>query len=333
MLADRRRQVLGGPGFGRGEQPGPDPLGPPLQVGEHLPGGGLVPAPGRRLDDDAVAVAVAGEVGVRLVADSFGPVPSGRQGGRPQLPLAVPPAGELLPLADDDFHPRRERSSHGLLEDAAHVSLPLAKLQAEVRGEPVGHVEPEGLVAPDEPHDAGAGHARLPLQGRVRDAALDDRTSDRSPRESGPVHGRPLCELSQRLAEKSSAGSRPCVADGQRPTASRVGSDYLSQSCANGLREPPKIISVTGRVLRHSCVGGRQESFRENSTKSSGSFSGTRCVVPATLPADEASRAQEGADTPSMDLVTLPGTEGRDQLPERKPLGVISKDSLDRGSV
>ncbi len=107
VLADRRRQVLGDPGFGGGEQPGPHPLGPPLQVGEHLPGGGLVPASGRRLDDDAVAVAVPGEVGARLVADAFGPVPPGRHGGRPDLPLAVPPSGEPHPLADDELGPRR----------------------------------------------------------------------------------------------------------------------------------------------------------------------------------------------------------------------------------
>src|SRR5437016_1092436 len=51
--------------------------------------------------------------------------------------------------------------------------------QAEICGEAIGHVEPEELVATDEPHDAGAGNSGFPLQGAERNAALPDRLPER----------------------------------------------------------------------------------------------------------------------------------------------------------
>src|SRR5262249_37803714 len=68
---------------------------------------------------------------------------------------------------------------NGLVNDflkTEPMSLPswVDKPQSEVGGEPVGHVEPDRLVPPDEPHDAGAGNPRFPRQGLVACAAVDD---------------------------------------------------------------------------------------------------------------------------------------------------------------
>jgi hypothetical protein len=81
--------------------------GLPLQVGEHLAGGGFVPASGRHFDDMIVAVSVAGEVGARFVADALGPVLRGRQGGRLRLQFGAAIAGEPHPLSLDDLGVRR----------------------------------------------------------------------------------------------------------------------------------------------------------------------------------------------------------------------------------
>src|SRR5262249_49422254 len=53
----------------------------------------------------------------------------------------------------------------------------LNKLQAEVPGEPIGHVEPKRALAPNEPHDAPPGNPGLTLQAQVWHFALDDRSS------------------------------------------------------------------------------------------------------------------------------------------------------------
>jgi hypothetical protein len=103
VLADRRRQVLGGPRFRGRQQPGPHSLALPLQVGQNVLSRSFVPATGRDFDDDAIAVAVAGNVGSRLIADALGSVFPGRYGRRSRLPLPVSPSGEPHPLALDDL--------------------------------------------------------------------------------------------------------------------------------------------------------------------------------------------------------------------------------------
>jgi hypothetical protein len=67
VLADRLADMIGCAGFGRREELGPDALSLTLQVGEDALSRRLVPAAGRDLDDDPVAVPVAGDVGRRFV--------------------------------------------------------------------------------------------------------------------------------------------------------------------------------------------------------------------------------------------------------------------------
>ena len=141
MVADRRRQVLCRAGLGRGHQTGPDALGATLQVREHLAGGRLVAASRRGLDDHAVAV--AGEVGSRLVADALGTVPAGRHRRGPQLPLAVPPSGEPHPLTTTNSAPGGSGRVTIFLKTLPMTLPSLQKFQAEVGGEEVGPVEPE----------------------------------------------------------------------------------------------------------------------------------------------------------------------------------------------
>ena len=103
-LGDRPRQVLGGPGFGGRDQAGPHSLGLPLNVGEHLVGGGFLPAFGRLFGDVAIAVAGLGEAGGRSVADTLGPALPVR--GTIFVYPGVAPSGEPDPLALDDLGPR-----------------------------------------------------------------------------------------------------------------------------------------------------------------------------------------------------------------------------------
>ena len=107
VLADRRCQVLGGSRFGGREQPGPYSLGSsaPGRRAHFEP----LTCPGIRskLRRRAVAVTIAGDVCARLVADSLGPVLSGRHGRRFHLALAVAPSSEPHPLPSDDLGVRR----------------------------------------------------------------------------------------------------------------------------------------------------------------------------------------------------------------------------------
>ena len=139
VLADRRRQVLGGPRFGGREQARPHSLGLPLQVGEDALSSGLVAASGREFDDVIVAVAVASEIGARLDSNTVEPVLSRCHRRGPHPPFPVAPASEPDPNTHSglgsvgksdfccfrplsDLGPGGQRSCHSFLEYAAHDS-------------------------------------------------------------------------------------------------------------------------------------------------------------------------------------------------------------------
>ena len=81
---------------------------------------------------------------------------------------------ELVPPASDDPDILRQRASDGFLEETSHCPTSSSELPIEERRKPVGHIQAERLIAPDESHDASSGDSGFLLQGFVRDFALGD---------------------------------------------------------------------------------------------------------------------------------------------------------------
>src|SRR5262249_3807003 len=133
VLAERCRLVPAGGCFPRRQDTGADQFRLTLQLGEDLPGRGLVAAAGGDDLNNAGAVAVLGEPLARLDDDAVAAVLArGQRGGaRPALHL---PAGEALALAGEGFRPGGEGLRHLLLEHGPHGSpalSPRSQFQAE----------------------------------------------------------------------------------------------------------------------------------------------------------------------------------------------------------